>query len=84
MPPDTKKSEPTAKTQGRHILGPRERQGDGAAQALHQEQEALAQMGDKAQLGINEGGRTNDSSTQENPKGAVHGLPQPALKGTWR
>jgi hypothetical protein len=56
----------------------------GAAQARSQEQEAVAQMAGQAQLAINEGGRTNDSSATENPEGAVHGLPKPALKGTWR
>lgn len=60
------------------------RAGDAATQALQQEQDALQQMGAKAQLEINEGGRTNDSHEQHNPDGAVHGLPKPALKGTWR
>ena len=59
-------------------------QRDGAEQAMDQEQAAVTQMGNNAQLGINEGGRTNDSSEQHNPEGAVHGLPKPALKGTWR
>lgn len=60
------------------------REGDGATQAFNQEQDAVAQMGTDATTSINEGGRTNDSHAQTNPKGAVHGLPQPALKGTWR
>jgi hypothetical protein len=79
-----KKSSPAAPTRGPTAPVAQGRAKDGAAQALEQEQEALAQMGDKSQLSINEGGRTNDSSTPDNPKGAVHGLPQPALKGTWR
>jgi len=79
-----KPSEPVAKTQSRHSHMPGERQGDGVAQGLDQEQQALEQMGDQAKLNLNEGGRTNDSSTPDNPEGAVHGLPQPALRGTWR
>ena len=57
---------------------------NGAEQAASQEREALQQMGTEAQLAINEGGRSNDSSERGNPEGAVHGLPKPALKGTWR
>ena len=57
---------------------------DGATQAHDQEAEALRQMGDKRKLHINEGGRTQDSSHPDNPPGAVHGLPKPSLKGTWR
>lgn len=60
------------------------RPGSGAEQAFEQERQAVTQMGEGAQLGINEGGRTNDSHEQHNPEGAVHGLPKPALKGTWR
>jgi hypothetical protein len=55
----------------------------GADQSDAQARDALAQMGDEAKLQLNEGGRTNDSRAQKNPPGAVHGLPQPALKGTW-
>lgn len=57
---------------------------NGAQQAASQEREALRQMGTDAKLAINEGGRNNDSSESDNPEGAVHGLPKPALKGTWR
>ncbi|RYF45709.1 MAG: hypothetical protein EOO38_15530 [Cytophagaceae bacterium] len=58
--------------------------GDAATQEHAQAREAVRQMGDKNKLNINEGGRTQDSSAKENPPGAVHGLPTPALKGTWR
>lgn len=57
---------------------------DAATREHEQAREAIRQMGDKSKLQINEGGRTQDSSETENPPGAVHGLPKPALKGTWR
>lgn len=57
---------------------------DAATREHEQAKEAIKQMGDKSKLQINEGGRTQDSSHTENPPGAVHGLPKPALKGTWR
>lgn len=57
---------------------------DAATREHEQAKEALQQMGDKSKLQINEGGRTQDSTHTENPPGAVHGLPKPALKGTWR
>lgn len=65
----------------------RDRQGDVADAATReheQAKEAIEQMGDKAKLQINEGGRTQDSTHTENPPGAVHGIPKPGLKGTWR
>lgn len=57
-----------------------------AVQEQEQMQAATEQMAahKEKHLAINEGGRTNDSSHTENPPGAVHGLPQPSLKGTWR
>ena len=55
-----------------------------AAQEQEQMQAATEQMGAANKMTLNEGGRTNDSSVQKNPEGAVHGVPQPALKGTWR
>jgi hypothetical protein len=57
---------------------------DAATQGHSQAREAVRQMGEKNKLNINEGGRTQDSSAKDNPPGAVHGLPTPALKGTWR
>lgn len=55
-----------------------------AVQEQEQMHEAVVQMGAPDGVAINEGGRTNDSRHQDNPPGAVHGLPTPALKGTWR
>lgn len=55
-----------------------------AVQEQEQMREAVLQKGEAGGVGINEGGRTNDSTHQDNPPGAVHGLPTPALKGTWR
>ena len=55
-----------------------------AAQEQEQMQAAVEQMGEDNALQLNEGGRTNDSREKENPKGAVHGVPLPSLKGTWR
>lgn len=55
-----------------------------AVQEQDEMQAATEQMGEHNRLQLNEGGRTNDSRETENPEGAVHGLPAPALKGTWR
>lgn len=55
-----------------------------AVQEQEQMREAVLQKGEADGIGLNEGGRTNDSRAQENPPGAVHGLPAPSLKGTWR
>ena len=82
MPPRTPIEPKTNQPAGQ--LAPGEVVTDGATQARNQEAEALRQMGPQNTLDINEGGRTNDSSEPRNPDGAVHGLPKPALKGTWR
>lgn len=65
----------------------RDREGDVGNQAERehaQAKEALTQMNGKQKLDINEGGRTQDSTERENPPGAVHPIPTPAMKGTWK
>jgi hypothetical protein len=56
---------------------------DGRIQELTRAQEILRQQ-DAARLELNEGGRSHDSSERGNPPGAVHGVPKPSLRGTWR
>jgi hypothetical protein len=56
---------------------------DGRIQEFERTKETLRQQRD-AHLDINEGGRSNDSSERHNPPGAVHGIPKPSLRMTWR
>jgi len=65
----------------------RERHGDvpeGSTQEREQNRQTLEQAPEHRRLKVNEGGRTHDSSGDDNPPGAVHGLPQPSLRGTGR
>ena len=60
---------------------------DGRIQEFERTKETLRQQREAhhhGHLDVNEGGRTHDSSERHNPPGALHGVPKPSLRMTWR